>query len=202
MNYTEIKDTALKYSMRTDQDTADQVDNFMRMVEARLDRALNIQMLMSRAVLGLAEGTNYYAPPAGMLSIRDIQINHDGGDTGTPVYVNPETMNDCISNGSQELIYTLIDGQIQIHPVRHLDQLEVVYMKRVPALSPFEPTNAISDNASDIYLYGILVEISAYSKDYEASQMWDQRFTGAVNDLQAEDDVSRWSGTPLRIRTA
>jgi len=202
MNYTEIKDTALKYSMRTDSDTADQVDTFLRMVEARLDRMLNIQMLMSRAILGLIEGTNYYSPPTGMISIRDIQINHDAGGTSTPVYVNPETMNDCMSNDGTELVYTLIDSQIQVYPIQHADQLEIVYMKRVPALSLAEPTNAISDNAPDVYLFGVLVEISAYSKDYEASQMWDQRFTGAVNDLQAEDNVSRWSGTPLRIRTA
>ncbi|RKZ08037.1 hypothetical protein DRQ25_10020, partial [Candidatus Fermentibacteria bacterium] len=179
--------------------TASHVDTFLRMVEARLDRLLSIRILMNRAVLSLIEGTSYYATPADMLSIRDIQVNRDGVMI-TPVYVNPETMNNNMSGASDELVYTFINNQIQINPVFHADQMEVVYMQRVPNLTAAEPNNVIAKAAPDVYIFGLLVEICAFAKDTASSEMWNQRFKGAVAELQAEDDKSRWSGPSLRIR--
>jgi hypothetical protein len=42
-----------------------------------------------------------------------------------------------------------------------------------------------------------LTEISAFVKDADATAMWDKRFIESLNDLEFQDDVATYSGTPF-----
>lgn len=202
MNYNEIIDTALKYSMRTDQDTADMMNSFMLIVEARMNRILNVLKMSHRATLTLSEDKNYYGLPAGFRTLRDIQINHNSiEETGlSPVYVSPEEMNRLINVSSTRCSYTIIANQLQVYPLLDDQVLEIVYSRDIPPLTSDNQSNWISSESPDAYVFGLLVEISSYAKDNEAGKLWEQRFTGALSVIQNDDDVNRWSGPQLRTQ--
>ena len=202
INYSDIKDTALQYSNREDEETAAIITRFMPVVESRINRALDTKDMSWRSVLLMDESQRFYGLPTGFMSMRDIQVQDSvGGDSQlTPVYVAPEAMNAAITNSSDKLIYTIIANQIQVHPLQTDKQLEIVYRKRVTPLSDGDPSNWLSDQAPDVYIFGLLVEISSYAQNAEAASLWDGRFVGAMNELQREDDINRWSGPSLRIQ--
>jgi len=202
MIYSEIKDVALAYSMRKDQETFNMMDSFLLMVESKMNRALDTKEMAYRTVLITSEDKGYYGLPDGFMSMRDIQVETEisGGEKNTPIYVSPEVMNNAISINSDVLIYTIIANQIQLHPVQDNQLLEIVYRKRIPALTSKEQSNWVSIQTPDAYIFGLLVEISSFAKDAEAAQLWNSRFDEVLNTLQREDDVNRWSGPALRIQ--
>jgi len=200
MNYSEIKDSALKYSMRTDPDTADMVDTFLRIVEARMNTSLDCKPMMFRAVLETTSDQQYYAPPLYFLKLRDIQVNYEGGDICTPVYVAPEEMNKRQSEKNQTLVYTIIANQFQIFPMIKGQQIEIVFQKRMVPLSTEYPWNWASELIPNAYIFGVLVEICNYAKDPQEAQMWDARFRATLEEFNEQDAVGRWSGPSLRIQ--
>lgn len=202
MIYSEIKDVALQYSMRKDAETIAMMDNFLRLVESRMDRALSIREMFYRAVLVTEEAKGYYGLPAGFMAMRDIQVQEtiDGGEKLTPIYASPEEMNKAITNGDTQLMYTIIANQIQVNPTSDDQLLEIVYRKRIPPLTDKDPENWASVTVPDAYIFGLLVEISAFAKDEAAAQLWEARFSNVMSGLQSDDDESRWSGPQLRIR--
>ena len=50
-------------------------------------------------------------------------------------------------------------------------------------------------------IFGLLVEINAFVKDASTAAAWDQRFKEALAEIKEDDQISRWSGPPLVIRT-
>jgi len=195
LNYQEITDAAIAYSMRTDQETRDMLPVFMQIVESRLNRSLSIGEMFHRATIDVKESQNYYGLPADFLSIRDIQI----ANGNTLKYVAPEVMNEAIKNSDRVDIYTIIANQIQIYPARPGDVLEVVYRRRIPPLNATDSLNWVSDTTPDLYIFGLLIEISAFAKDGPAGEIWNSRFVSAINSVQSDDDKNRWSSPSLQI---
>ena len=192
--------------MRKDVETVNMMDSFIKIVESKLDRALDTKEMMYRTVLKTSEDKGYYGLPEGFMSMRDIQIETQisGGDKITPLYVSPEVMNQRITSANErpETVYTIIANQIQIYPAQDDQLLEIVYRKRIPPLTAHNQDNWLSRQAPDAYIFGLLVEISAFAKDAEAAQVWEMRFNGVLDHMQIEDDSNRWSGPSLRIQQA
>lgn len=201
MTYDDVVSAALKYSMRTDEETASMMPMFMSIVESRINRRLDVKDMAYRSVLVLSSDKSYYGLPDGFLSMRDIQVQSELSSTDkvTAKYVAPEIMNANIANGSDKLSYTIIADQIQIHPVADDQLLEIVYRKRVQNLSLTNQTNWLSNQSPDVYIFGLLVEISSFSKDADAAALWDGRMSASLSELQSDDDSSRWSGPSLEM---
>lgn len=201
MKYDEIIATAISYSMRQDQETADMMDAFLRIVESRVNRSLSVSQMFDRAMISVVGGTHYYGLPDGFMSIRDIQLNDSNNHVvGTFSYVSPEIMNAHLRDDDQALFYTLIANQLQISNPTDNTMLEVVYRQRLSPLNTVDNLNWLSDIAPDIYIFGLLVEISAFAKDGPAGEVWNDRLTGALQALQHDDDKNRWSSPSLSIR--
>jgi hypothetical protein len=62
-----------------------------------------------------------------------------------------------------------------------------------------EDTNWVSQTKPNLYIFGLLVEIFSYVQDGQAGQIWEQRFQQELAAVRTNDDVARWSGTPMRI---
>lgn len=67
-------------------------------------------------------------------------------------------------------------------------------------LSDANPTNWMLTNAPSVYLYGALLEASAYLLDDERIPLWKQAFDNAVFELQSFLDRTKYPDSPLRIR--
>lgn len=206
MNYSEIISTALSYSDRvSDTEVSARIDMFLRMVESRTNRLLMVQKMSIRAYLDTVEGAEYYTLPSDFNGIRDIEIRDSLEATNrvTLQYISPEQMNAASTNSNnlQNIYYTIIANQIQIMPIQPADKvLEVIYYRGISPLSSASITNWLSNYFPDVYLFGLLTEISAFVKDIPSTKMWDSRYKEAVADIDNNDYRTRWSGTALQVR--
>ena len=204
MNYTEITQTALGYADREDVEVTDNVDNFLRVCESRINQRLSVQEMAVRSQLPTVEDQEFYGLPSDFKSLRSIQYNaNNTAGVTTLEYLNPAHSNAANQiDGVSTHFYTIIANQVKVSPPPAAGVLEIVYHRKLPPLvaAGDNATNWLSDGYPEIYIFGLLVEISAFTKDKAAVDIWEARFQSAMEALSDEDSVSRWSGTPLRIR--
>ena len=206
MNYDQIVALALSYADRKDAEVTGNIDNFMRMVEARANRFLKTGDMSVRTILSMNEDQSYFTLPSDFNGLRDIQVKDTGNAIGgcTLKYMSPEQMNNRANapvNSNSQIYYTLLADQIQVFPTQpNGSLLEIVYYRRIIPLTSIAPINWVSEIHPDCYNNGLMVEISAFVKDKEATSLWDMRFQASLDAIQTDDADSRWSGTALQTR--
>ncbi len=197
MNYQQIVDTAVGYSDKQDAGVGSMLSSFLLVVEQRLGDALKVREMAKRAQLWMSDdGQQYVGLPYDFDGLRDIQLNSVSLE-----YVSPARMNLLLDNqtsNSGAHVYTIIADQLQIYPATN-ETLEIVYYARIPPLTTLEDTNWVSQTKPNLYIFGLLVEIFSYVQDATAGQLWEQRFQQELDAVSNNDDVTRWSGTPMRI---
>jgi hypothetical protein len=205
MNYSEIKDLALSYSDREDNEVINNLDNFLRMVESRINRKLKTMDMSVRASIETT-GDSYYGLPSDFGRLRDIEYRQDN-KVCTLKYMSPEQLNNhqnlsVVSQVGAQIYYTLINKQIQVStpPDEDAGTIEIVYYQKIVALDATNTTNWMSSDNPDVYLCGLMVEISSFVKNAEAKLLWDDRFVEAIAEIDLDDSISRWSGTSLQTK--
>lgn len=206
MNYKELIDTAKAYTDRYDEELADSMTAFTRVVEAKINNALRTGDQSVRAQIWLNSDEEYYSLPCDWGGARDVEILSEGQQHGrTLVYLSPEEMNKVSRKRDSDLnrehnYYTIIAGQIQIAPPADHQILEVVYYQRLPELKNETDTNWLTEKNPDAYIFGLCTEICAFAKDEIGYPTYQQRFMDSLIDITMEDQVSRWSGPALRVQ--
>lgn len=202
MNYTEIKALALSYSDRTDTDTADKMDDFLLVAESRINRSLRTLEMSTRATVTMVADQEYYGLPDLFAGMRDVEIRESTSTKGyscsylAPVQMNAKTVDDgCY-------YYTIIADQLQIFPAQDGKVLELVYYKRLTPLSTTDTTNWLSDRYPDVYLFALMTEIESFVKSADSAMLWEQRYKAAITEIETEDQLDRWSGTPMTVKVA
>lgn len=207
MNYSEITTLALGYSDRQDDDVIDRIDDFLRIVEARINRAIDVQKMSIRTEITTQADKKYYGLPSDFNGLRDIEIysTDTPNSRDTLSYASPEQMNDYSTNttnlANAKIFYTIIANQLHIYPPQEDKQMEIVYFRKIPPLGATNNENWLSIDFPDLYVNGLLVEINSFVKDAEAAMLWDQRFNVSVNETNLDDKDARWSGPALVMRT-
>lgn len=199
MDYADIKTIALSYSDRADDaEVIARLDNFIGIVEARVNRALRVADMSMRATL-VAADQEYYGLPVDFGGLRDAEYQTADGVKCTMKYLAPDLMNVVSNVGSTAFIYyTIVAGQLQIQPIKDTGTFEIVYYQRIPGLTSGNTTNWLGDDNPDCYIFGLMVEISAFVKNAEAAALWDDRFKGVIAEIEHEDQIIRWSGPSLQ----
>ena len=209
MNYLEVKEIALSYSDReSDAELPAKIDSFLRIVEARVDRALKVQRMTVRTLLTTVAGQEYYGLPSDFAGLRDIEvrsadtIDGEARDRVTLEYLSPEQMNSAtgIPASQSNIYYTIIANQLQISPPQDSNVLELVYYRKLPNLTENDNTNWLSEDNPDTYVFGLMVEISAFVKNEQSTALWDARFKESLAEIDLDDSKSRWSGSSLQVK--
>lgn len=209
MNYSEVKSLALGYADRSDTATSDRVDDFLKIVEARVNKKLKTQGMESRSSTPCVADQLLYDLPADFTGFREVLVT-SGTAKKTGTLVTPERMA-ALQNtpeastipDSDSFSYLIIADQLQIYPSQaDTSTLDLVYYKRVPALTSSATENWLSTDNPDCYVFGLVVEISVFVKDAPAAAAWDTRFENSMLDIKTDDAKNRWSGTPMQVRTA
>ena len=201
MNYKEIIDASKAYTDRFDEELADSMTAFTRVVEAKINNALRTGDQSVRSQIWLQRGQEYYGLPCDWGGARDVEILHEGQQHGkTLVYLAPEEMNKLSRQHGEHSYYTIIAGQIQVSPPADDQVLEVVYYQRLPELAEDDDTNWLTEKNPDAYIFGLCTEISAFAKDPMQFEVYKQRFNEAMIDITREDQITRWSGPALRTQ--
>jgi len=201
MDYQEIIDTTLLYADRTDAEVINSMPSFVKIVEARLNRVFKTSEQATRSIIVTLDGQEYYGLPSDFAGLRDIEIqNTPSTARQTLQYLSPEQMNDRANNNNNIISYTIIANQLHIYPAQDGLLLEIVYYQKIPPLTETNVNNWISTNEPQIYIFGLMVEINAFVKDPQTTQLWEQRFAAEVSAIESDDKQTRWSGTQLQVR--
>jgi len=205
MNYSEIVNLVLKYSDRQDAEVSDRIDDFLKVVESRINRVLSVGKMTTRSQVTTVADQEYYGLPSDFAGVRDIEITsaENPSSRQTLQYLNPEQMNNLSTNTevvNNSIFYTIIANQIQVLPLQSDKILEIVYYQNLPALTSVDVENWLSYGSPDVYLFGLMTEVNAFVKDAEAANLWDSRFKESLAELTEDDAINRWSGSPLQMR--
>ena len=205
MDYNEIKSVALSYADRQDAEVTTSVDSFLRIVESRINQRVKVGDMVVISQLRTQNGVQFYGVPEDFGGIRSISYYPETASFGKNLeYLNPKQLSDVLlrSNESDSSkYYAIVAGQLQIVPPPANGILDISYYRKIPPLTASNSENWLSKAHPELYIFGVMVEISAFVKDKEATQLWEARFTSEIDNLEMNDELTRWSGTPLRIRS-
>ena len=197
MNYTEITGLALEYADRQDAEVVNNMDNFLKVVESKVNRKLKDMEAETTIAIPCVSGTFLYDLPTDYAGMRDLE--NENGETFH--LRTPEQIDSLSDMSSADRFYSVVGGKLQIYK-SFTGDLTMTYFPKVPALTSTETTNWLSDYAPDAYIFGLLVEINAFVKDKETAASWDGRFMTVLNEINIDSAFKRWSGPPMQMRTA
>ena len=196
--YAELQTAVANWLDRDD--LTDRIPEFIALAEARMNRVLRIRLMEAKYTASSVAAQRNYALPAGYIQMRNLQINT------TPIrpcqYVTPEIYDrlyGSTTTGTPE-IYTIIANEIQLGPIpAGVQTMEMLFYKKIAALSGINTTEVMLTDNPDIYLYGSLLEAEPFIMNDERVGLWAQGFQQAVSDLQEQDNKDRHSGSALRV---
>ena len=196
--YDELKTAVANWLDRND--LTDRIPEFIALAEARMNRVLRLRMMESKYTASTVASQRNYALPTGYIQMRNFQINTS---PVTPLqYVSPEIYDRLWggSTGGTPQFYTIITNEIQLGPVPgSVLTLEMLFYKKITALSGTNTTEQMLTDNPDIYLYGALLEAEPFIMNDERVVLWAKGFAQAVADLQEQDNKDRHSGSALRV---
>jgi len=196
--YAELQTAVANWLDRDD--LTDRIPEFIALSEARMNRVLRLRLMESKYTASTAAAQRNYALPTGYIQMRNFQVNTS---PVTPLqYVTPEIYDRLYgSTGSgTPQFYTIIAGELQLGPIPgSVMTLEMLFYKKIAALSSGSPTQAMLTDNPDVYLYGALMEAEPFIMNDARVQLWHQGFEQAVANLQEQDNKDRHSGSALRV---
>ena len=196
--YAELQTAVANWLDRDD--LTDRIPEFIALAEARMNRVLRIRLMEAKYTASTAAAQRNYALPASYIQMRNFQLNTS---PITPLqYVTPEIY-DRLWGGSADgtpEFYTIIANEIQLGPIpASVLTMEMLFYKRITALSGSNTTEAMLTDNPDIYLYGALMEAEPFIMNDERVGLWAQGLQQAIANLQEQDNKDRHSGSALRV---
>lgn len=175
-------------------DLAARAPTFIQLAEARLNRLLqDPEMEVSVTLNG--NGADLPADFGEMVSI--------GTADGHPLaqMANVEYSAVRPTSGSARH-YAIRENRVYYVPGSANPTL--VYRRRIPPLTQASPTNWLLSLAPDAYLYGALVQASAFLAEDDRTGGWKASFDEAIGELRQDGDRRKWGAGTLapRIRRA
>lgn len=196
MNYAELQTLVTAYLDRDDLGSV--TPTFISLAEAKFKRTLRHWQMEKRATADTVAGQRTLALPTDFIQMRHIKINND------PVVVlefnTPAQLNYDASGTGVPSAFTLIGNELHFNQTPDgVYEVEMYYYGFAP-LSESNPTNWLSEQYPDVYLYGTLLEAEAYLVNDARIPIWKQAVEQVVSQLNRDSKVTKSAGAPLVIR--
>lgn len=175
-------------------DLAARSEDFIRLTEVRLNRVLDDpEMEVSVTLTG--DGAALPDDFGAMVSIGTAD-GYSLAPMGNAEYAA------ILPQSGNSRFYTIREGRVYYVP--GAANTTLVYRRSIPALSATNTTNWLLDRAPDAYLYGSLVQASAFLVEDERIPLWKAAFDEAIAELRSDGARRKWGAGPIapRIRRA
>jgi len=193
-SYSELLTAIGNYMHRSDLSgrDAEAVDNF----EAKVSRRLRIGDMETTATGNMVSGTATISKPTGLAEVRSFTYAPATGSVRKLEYLTPEQCDalEYGSNGAPQF-YTFVGNLIRLYPTPDDTYAYTVkYYQRLVALSSASgyTTNWLLSNNPDIYLYGTLVEMCAFTGDDPRLMVWKTAVEEGLKELERADRRERF----------
>ena len=195
--YDELKASIANWADRDD--LSNFIPDFIALTEARFNRELRLRSMEQKEYATTVGGQANYALPTNYLQMREFRLNTD--PTVSLQYVSPEIYEAWNLGSGQPKWYTIIANEIRLGPVpAGAYEMEMLFWRKFPNLSPTNTTNWMLQNAPDVYLYGALLELEPFIQNDARINVWAAGYQKAVTDIQLQDDKDRHSGSALTVQ--
>lgn len=201
MNYAEVKAAALAFANRSDDAVVNNIDVFIKLAEARVNRLLKVRNQSAKGTIAVVAGQKDYDLPADFRGMRTLRIKDADGGMRTVNYVTPE---DYVTKSQENLdgssvFYCVLGNKLAIIPA--LDDVtlnfEMFYYQKVPNLNATDDTNWLSVEYSDVYIYGIQAQIAHFTKNSALRDELNTILGSFVDEIRTTDFDERWGGPPM-----
>ena len=198
--YTDLQTSIENFLARTD--LTAQIPDFIQLAEARMSRELETRSQEKRATASTVAGNEYIALPVDMREVREVKL------LTSPLtvldYKSPTAIDKDHSTAGQSkpLSYSIIGDEIRLRPIPDaVYSVEIVYIGEIEGLSATNATNTILSRHPDAYLSGALVEAYTYLMDETRAQLYDQKFSRAIAEIQRDSERSYYGTSSLQIQS-
>ena len=196
--YSELKSSVADWLNRSDLTTA--IPDFISLAEAQMERKLRTRQMISRATATV--NTEYSALPDDFLEVKSLKLQTN---PVTPLQFETidslDNLQQQYRSASKPRFFSVVGNQIRTVPVPDDSYTtELTYYAKLSKLSTSNTTNWLLTAASDVYLYGTLMQAAPYLKDDGRIAVWSSMYISAIEDLQVSDDRGASSGGALIAR--
>lgn len=175
-------------------DLATRVPTFLALVEAKVNRKL--QDPDQDVTSTITASSDYTALPDDFGEMISLSA---GGGALSQITASDYAGLDTAVTGTPRG-YSIVERSIAFAPRNSTAAIRMVYRKKVPSLTTAAPTNWLLTRAPDVYLYGALVEASAFLVEDQRAAAWKSLFDEAMSDLMADGVRRRYGAGALAPR--
>lgn len=191
--YSELKTAVTNWTHRAD--LATYADEFIDMVEAKLNRELRVSDMENST--SVAVTTADLSLPAGFLEMREISIS--GSPDTTLEYLTPYQFEQKqTTETGKPRFYTIQADAIKLFPYGSYT-VKMVYYKSVTALDSINTSNFVLSSHPDLYLHGVLAQAFVFVRNTDAAMMHQQMFDSLLAKVNTNSKRKTFSGAPLQI---
>lgn len=176
------------------------IPDFIALAES--DFWSRLRLLPMETTEDLTISGEFAAVPTGWL--ETVRVYLDGDPRRALEYVSPFQAAERFAfpaDGARVAAYTMEGGNFRFLPAASAGgTAKLLYYKRPDALSADGDTNFLLASYPGIYLYGALLQATAFIQDDERVPLWTAAYNAQVEACIAADRRARVSGAPLRAR--
>lgn len=183
--YSELKSAVASWLNRSD--LTDQIPDFIRLTESRLNREFPIRTIKSDVTLTSTSGSRSIALPSGYREALNLWLNRPGGRREIKRYINPDLLT-VDPNNAAEPDYWAVDGSNIVFE-RPCDQAYTFTFRMVAGLELTDaaPTNLVLTQYPDVYLFGACAEAGPYLRDDGLTSLYEAKFASALSDAISKE---------------
>lgn len=167
---------------------------WIKLAEARLNRLLDDPEMEVRTTTTAAG--DYTALPSDFGAM--VSVSTGDGRLHQTGQVEFAAYDHTISGVPRH--YAIVDGSIAFAPANATASIEMVYRRRIPALTVDNETNWLLTLAPDVYFYAVLVQAAMWDHDEDRAGIYKGALDEAIAELRQDGDKRKWGAGPLAPR--
>lgn len=198
--YTDLQNSIESFLARTD--LTAQIPDFIKLAEVRMSRELESRSQEKRATASTVAGNEYIALPTDLREVREVKLNTS--PLTVLEYKSPTAIDSDHSTTGQgkPKSYSIIGDEIRLRPVPDaIYEVEIVYIGEITPLSATNATNTILTRHPDAYLSGALVEAYTFLMDEQRAQVYDRKFSRAIEEIRKDESRAHYGTGSLQIQS-
>jgi hypothetical protein len=191
MTYAELKTAIANYLNRSD--LTSQLDTFIDNTEAELNRRLRVKDMVTRS--NITVDAQYEDLPTDFLELINLDLQTSNPK---PLFQQSLESLDVYRRANNDIIgqpvyFSLSDKQIEFAPKPDASYTaQITYYARITGLSDSNTTNFVSNNYSDVYLYGCLKHASIYLMEDERVPLFHEYFEKSLEEMRQEQEKAEF----------
>lgn len=197
--YAELKTSIANFLARDD--LTDQIPNFIQLAEGRMNRELETREQEKRVTATLTVGDEYIALPTDLREVRQVKLNT------SPItnlsYFSPVGLDKAYGSTStgKPKGYSLVGRELKLRPIADSAYTaEIIYIGNLNSLSD-SATTTLFLRSPDLYLYGALAEAYIYLLDEQRANVYDGKFTRALEEVKVDEERANYGSGSLQIKS-